>query len=210
MKNYLFLVLIVLYPIINSFKTVKVKAEPITKIHYLALEYMDYSSLSEWNQLRYNLANSIKKVHGDLNLYDSYCKVLNCESAGWKNSRNPTSSASGLFQCMKGTFKDMKIKYKLGITFNDFRNLPLKEQAKYFDEYLNLYKNKHKYLEVNDQKTRLVYAYLMVLNPSAVGYSWESVVFKNGTKSYAANKGIPHKGDIKIKDIYKFCLSKFK
>ena len=212
MKNLILIVFVLVYPIINSFKVVTYKPTVAInkKISYLDLPYMNYYNLSEWDKLRFNLAQSVIKVHGNLDLYDAYCKVLNCESDGWRNAKNPKSSASGLFQCMRSTFKEMKIRYKIPISFKQFSELPLKEQACYFDEYLNLYKSKHKYLNMaKDKNTKIVYAYLMVLNPSAVGKSWNSPVFRNGTLLYDANKGIPHKYHITVKDIYSFCMKKF-
>ena len=172
---------------------------------------LPYNMLSDWNQLRYNLAQSVKNVHGNLKMYDNYCKVLNCESDGWTNARNPKRSASGLFQCMASTFEEMRRK-GVKITFNQFRRLPLKEQAKYFDEYLNLYEHKARVINPNaDKQTRQVYAYLMVLKPSCVGKKWNEPVFKKGQNDYNPNKGIPHSGNtITVKDIYKFCLKRFK
>ena len=185
-------------------------------IHPSVIHYYNYSDLSEWNQLRYNLAKSVKNVHGSTKMYDNYAKVLHCESAGWKNSRNPKSSASGLFQCMKGTFNEMKDKnpkhylFK-NVTFDDFRKKPLKIQALYFEPYLRLYPNKLKLNKNNqDQATRQVYAYLMVLKPSAVGKKWNEPVFVKGYSDYDPNKGIPHVGTtIKLKDVYKFCMNKY-
>lgn len=213
MKNLLLLLFVIIYPVMNSLEkpTETKKSENITsKIDVKILKYYNDNQLSDWNILRKNLAESIYKVHGDYNMYDSYCKVLNCESAGWKNSRNPKSSASGLFQCMRATFKDMRTKHDISITFDKFRNLPLKEQARYFDEYLLLYKHKAKLINTNaDQRTRLVYAYLMVLKPSAVGKKWNDTVFKLGDIDYAPNKGIPHSnGVIRVSDVYKFCTKK--
>lgn len=175
------------------------------------LVHLPYNLMSDWNQLRYNLAQSVKNVHGNLKLYDNYCKVLNCESDGWTNARNPKSSASGLFQCMASTFKEMQRK-GVKITFNQFRRLALKDQARYFDEYLLLYPNKVRVINPNaDKQTRQVYAYLMVLKPSCVGKLWNEPVFKRGQGDYNPNKGIPHSnGVITVKDIYKFCLKRFK
>jgi len=214
MRNLILLLFVIIYPVMNSLEkpTETKKSENITsKLDVKILKYYNDNQLSDWNILRKNLAESIYKVHGDYNMYDSYCKVLNCESNGWKNSRNPKSSASGLFQCMRATFKDMRNRHDIKITFDKFRELSLKEQATYFDEYLSLYKNKARLINTNaDQKTRLVYAYLMVLKPSAVGKKWDEAVFKSGDVDYAPNKGIPHtNGVIKVSDVYKFCTKKF-
>lgn len=192
------------------------------RIHPSVIHYYNYSDLSEWNQLRYNLAKSIKNVHGTTKLYDNYAKVLHCESAGWKNSRNPKSSASGLFQCMRGTFNYMKerslaenpnLYEKLfkNVTFDDFRKKPLKIQALYFEPYLRLYDKKVKLIrDDQDQATRQIYAYLMVLKPSAVGRSWKDPVFIKGQSDYDPNKGIPHVGTtIKLVDVYRFCMNKY-
>lgn len=270
MRNLILLLFVIIYPVMNSLeKPIETKkSENITsKLDVKILKYYNDNQLSDWNILRKNLAESIYKVHGDYNMYDSYCKVLNCESNGWKNSRNPKSSASGLFQCMRATFSDIKTRHgfpidynkfsklsekgkstffasmkarhgfsftyndfkkldesekfkkynslknehDIKITFDKFRELSLKEQATYFDEYLSLYKNKARLINTNaDQKTRLVYAYLMVLKPSAVGKKWDEAVFKSGDADYAPNKGIPHtNGVIKVSDVYKFCTKKF-
>jgi len=181
------------------------------KIPVQVLKFYKDEQLSDWNILRKNLSESIYKVHGDYNMYDSYCKVLNCESDGWRNARNPKSSASGLFQCMRSTYTDMKKKHNLQLSFNEFRSLPLKEQAKFFDKYLQLYKNKAKLINTkSDQKTRLVYAYLMVLKPSCVGKKWDDPVFTKGNPDYIPNSGIKHNnGVIKISDVYNFAIRKF-
>lgn len=182
-----------------------------TTVKIETLVCLPYHMMSDWNQLRYNLAVSIRSVHGNLKMYDNYCKVLNCESDGWTNARNPKSSASGLFQCMKSTFEEMRKRQGVKITFQQFRNLPLKEQAKYFDEYLRLYPNKLAVINPNsDQATRQVYAYLMVLKPSGVGKLWNDAVFKRGQVDYVPNKGIPHSnGVITVKNIYQFCKRRF-
>lgn len=167
--------------------------------------------LSEWQQLKQNLASSVMAVHGDLRMYDNYCKVLHCESNGWQNAKNPKSTATGLFQCMHSTFKHMKKEYNYKITFAQFAKLPLKEQALYFDDYLMLYDKKIALINTHaDQKTRQAYAYLMVLKPSAVGRGWNGPVFVKGKSDYGPNKCIPHVGDtIKVKDVYNFCMRKF-
>lgn len=234
LNNFLFL-FVLGFPILiastyNPEKQTKDKVTVInkritSKIPINVIHYYNYNELSDWNQLRYNLAQSIKKTHGTTDfalLYDNYAKVLHCESAGWKNSRNPKSSASGLFQCMRGTFNYMKerslaenpnLYEKLfkNVTFDDFRKKPLKIQALYFEPYLRLYDKKVKLIrDDQDQATRQIYAYLMVLKPSAVGRSWKDPVFIKGQSDYDPNKGIPHKGGIiKVSDIYTFCINKF-
>lgn len=200
MKKVIFLLL---------FAAIKVSA---TNIHISVIHYYKYESLSEWNQMRYNLAESIKSVHGDLRMYDNYCKVLNCESDGWTNARNPKSTATGLFQCMKSTFSDMRTRQGVRITFDQFGKLKVKDQAKYFDEYLRLYPESLKLVNTKaDMATRQVNAYLMVLKPAAVGRKWHEPVFIKGKSDYNPNSGIPHKGGvIKVADVYAFCVRKFK
>ena len=199
MKKVIFLLL---------FAAIKVSA---TNIHISVIHYYKYESLSEWNQLRYNLAHSIKSVHGDLRMYDNYCKVLNCESDGWTNARNPKSTATGLFQCMKSTFSDMRTRQGVKITFAQFSKLKIKDQARYFDEYLRLYPESLKLVNTKaDMATRQVNAYLMVLKPAAVGRKWHEPVFIKGKSDYAPNSGIPHKGGIvKVRDVYAFCVNRF-
>lgn len=208
MKKLILLALIMSSIAANATITVPIKVDVLINL--------PYHLLSDWNQLRYNLAKSVKNVHGSTKMYDNYAKVLHCESDGWQNSRNPKSSASGLFQCMKGTFNEMKYKnpkhylFK-NVTFDDFRKKPLKIQALYFEPYLRLYPNKLKLIKDNqDQSTRQVYAYLMVLKPSAVGKKWNDPVFVKGYSDYDPNKGIPHVGTtIKLKDVYRFCMNKY-
>lgn len=200
MKKVIFLLL---------FAATKVSA---INIHISVIHYYRYESLSEWNQLRYNLAESIKSVHGDLRMYDNYAKVLNCESAGWTNAKNPKSTATGLFQCMERTFEDMRKLQGVKITFKQFGRLKLKDQARYFDEYLRLYPESLKLINTKaDMATRQVNAYLMVLKPAAVGRKWHEPVFIKGKSDYTPNSGIPHKkGIVKVKDVYNFCIRKFK
>lgn len=200
-------------------KTVINSKKITSKIPISVIHYYNYNDLSDWNQLRYNLANGVKKTHGTTDfalLYDNYAKVLHCESDNWKNARNPKSSASGLFQCMADTYRHMRnsnIKNNLfkNTNFTKFRELPLKEQAKYFEYYLKLYPEKVVKLHSKlDKQTRQVYAYLMILKPAAVGRNWNEPVFKEGHFDYKPNKGIPHKGGvIKVSDIYTFCINKF-
>lgn len=214
MKKLILLTLIMSSIAANATITVPIKVDVLINL--------PYHLLSDWNQLRYNLAKSVKNVHGSTKMYDNYAKVLHCESDGWQNSRNPKSSASGLFQCMKSTFNYMKERslaenpnlYKKlfkNVTFNDFRKKPLKIQALYFEPYLRLYDKKIKLIrDDQDQATRQVYAYLMVLKPSAVGRNWKDPVFIKGQTDYDPNKGIPHVGTtIKLVDVYKFCMKKY-
>jgi len=171
--------------------------------------------LSGWDKTRKHIGISIIETFGDLALYDNYMKVLFVESKGFQNVKNPTSSASGIFQVMNGTLNDMngrfsKQKSYNPITISKFRRLELHEQAKYLKWYLKLYREKLKHINPKaDQATRQAYTYLSILYPNAIGKSWNDIVFKVGTKAYEANKGIRHDRDgIKVKHIYSFCKSK--
>lgn len=181
--------------------------------------FPDYM-LSDWDKSRKYLYLSISETFNTDKLYDPFAKVLHCESGSWKvGAKNPSSSASGVFQLMKYTLLEMNKRFDgkkeyTPISIEKFRKIKTYEQMKYLKWYFKLYPKQIEILKKiknNEQRHRIASCYMMILFPLKVGLEMDNIVFDKNTNAYKANKGIKHDKEkgITVEDIYYFCINKF-
>jgi len=124
--------------------------------------------------------------------------LIYAESGGNPAALNENGGASGTFQAMPSTLKNLNKRMGTNVTPEQFRSMSAEKQMDYFEEYLKMAKQQAGFKK--DDKIDAGTLYALVFLP---GYAKKDVLTTSGSKYYAANTGLDvnHDGYITKEDL---------
>lgn len=111
--------------------------------------------------------------------------LIYAESGGNPAALNQNGGASGTFQAMPSTLKNLNKRMGTNVTPEQFRSMSAEKQMDYFEEYLKMAKEQAGFKKGDKIDAGTLYA--LVFLPA---YAKKDVLTTAGTKYYAANQGL--------------------